>query len=98
MGQDLSKVWVNRKEVTPIVEETRKRLVALLKEGKSREEANKQVSEWLVASDNALSPYATEVVDALYISDTEIEWRKEFGDAFCDLWAQTQHKMKRQTA
>lgn len=95
MAQDLSQVTVPRREATAIVSEVRPRLVAHLKDGMSREDANRIVADWLRGQGNILSPYADEVVAGLFISDNEIAWRKEFGDEFCDAWAEAMYKTKR---
>ena len=80
-----------------ILNEVRPVLVGHLKDGMSREEANRVTAEWMRASDNILSPYADEVVAALFVSDTEIEWRREFGDEFVDMWIEMKNQSPKTT-
>ena len=70
---DLSKVKVPRKQAMEILETMRPILVQHLVDGMSREQANAVTAEQLRASDNILSPYATEVIEALVVTDEEIK-------------------------
>ncbi len=80
MGQDLSQVTVNRKQAIIILEQARPRLVERLKNGMQRDDANREVADWLRNENNILSPYADEVVAGLYVSPKEIEMRLKYGD------------------
>lgn len=96
MAQDLSQVTVNRKQALAIMEQVRPRLVERLKNGMQREDANREVADWLRGENNILSPYADEVVAGLLVSDNEITMRREFGDEFCDAWAKVMNGIKKQ--
>ena len=96
MAQDLSKVYVSRNKALAIMEQVRPRLVEHLKNGMQREDANREVADWLRGENNILSPYADEVVAGLLVSDNEITMRREFGDEFCDAWAKAMNGIKKQ--
>ena len=96
MAKDLSQVTVNRKQALAILEQVRPRLVERLKNGMQREDANREVADWLRGENNIPSPYADEVVAGLYVSDNEIAWRREFGDEFTDAWAKFMNGINKQ--
>ncbi len=81
---EVANVMLPHKEALRILGETRPRLVALLKEGRKRDDANREVAEWLRGEQNILSPYADYVVGRLYVSSGEIEMRRKYGDEMAE--------------
>jgi hypothetical protein len=82
---DLSRVVVPKEESMKILTECRKMLVADMVGGCDRQTANAFVSAWLIDQRNILSPYASECVSAIKISDSEISLRKQYGSELYDL-------------
>ncbi len=52
--------------------------------GICRKDAYTEVAEWLEEQDNILSPYAHDAVFALIVTDDEIEFRKQYGNAMAE--------------
>lgn len=81
---DLSQVKVPVKQAKAILMDCRNRLVENMMNGICRKDAHTEVAEWLEGQDNILSPYAHDAVFALIVTDDEIEFRKQYGNAMAE--------------
>lgn len=87
-----------KKAATEILMQCRTRLLAYLKVGESRANADKEVIAYLREQDNILSPYAADVVPQLFISEEEVKMRVKYGDAFADAYIEVLNMMKKNRA
>lgn len=96
--ENVADVKLPRKEALAILERVRPRLVAELKSGKSREDANAIVADWLRGEGNILSPYADYVVGKLIVTQEEIDMRLKYGDEFTEAYISVTNTMKSKAA